>query len=94
MGGIFGHSHLSGCFSGGQAEWVRVSNGKVNLLPVPDFVSDEKTLYISGVLPTSLHAVMYTGAQAGDTVAIWGLGPVGFMVCMWAFKKEIGRAHV
>lgn len=91
MGGIFGYSHLTGGFSGGQAEWVRVPNGEVNLLPVPDSIPDEKALYISDVLPTSLHAVTYTGVQAGDTVAIWGLGPIGFMACMWAFKKGAKR---
>lgn len=91
MGGIFGYSHLTGGFSGGQAEWVRVPNGEVNLLPIPDSVPDEKALYISDVLPTSLHAVTYTGVQTGDTVAIWGLGPIGFMACMWAFKKGAKR---
>lgn len=91
MGGIFGYSHFTGGYGGGQAEWVRVPKGEVNLLPIPDSIPDEKALYISDVLPTSLHAVTYTGVQAGDTVAIWGLGPIGFMACMWAFKKGAKR---
>lgn len=91
MGGIFGYSHLTGGFSGGQAEYVRVPKGHLNLLPVPESVPDEKALYISDVLPTSLHAVTYSGVQPGDTVAIWGLGPIGFMACMWAFMKGAKR---
>jgi threonine dehydrogenase-like Zn-dependent dehydrogenase len=43
------------------------------------------------VLPTSYHAVSDTGVTEGDTVAIWGLGPIGFMACMWAFKKGAKR---
>lgn len=91
MGGIFGYSHLTGGFSGGQAEYVRVPMGELNLLPVPDSVPDEKALYISDVLPTSLHSVTYTGVQPGDVVAIWGLGPIGFNACMWAFMKGAKR---
>ncbi|KAL1655477.1 hypothetical protein SLS61_001941 [Didymella pomorum] len=51
----------------------------------------EKGLYLSDVLPTSYHSVTYTGVKEGDTVAIWGLGPIGFMACAWAFSKGAKR---
>jgi len=48
-------------------------------------------LYLSDVLPTSYHAVNYTGVKEGDNVAIWGLGPIGFMACYWAKKRGAKR---
>lgn len=69
--GFFGYSHFTGGFPGGQAEYVRVPKGNVNLLPVPESVSDEKALYLSDVLATSYHCVMDTGINEGDTVGIW-----------------------
>ena len=69
--GFFGYSHFTGGFPGGQAEFVRVPFGEVNLLPIPDTVSDEQALYLSDVLPTSFHTVYDTGVREGDTVAIW-----------------------
>lgn len=69
--GFFGYSHFTGGFAGGQAEYVRVPKGNVNLLPIPDGISDEKALYLSDVLSTSYHCVMDTGVQEGDTVGIW-----------------------
>ena len=55
----------------GQAEYVRVPFGSVNLLPIPDDVTDEQALYLSDILPTSLHAVEDTGVNEGDVVGIW-----------------------
>jgi threonine dehydrogenase-like Zn-dependent dehydrogenase len=69
--GFFGYSHFTGGFPGGQAEYVRVPKGQVNLLPIPDSVTDEQALYLSDVLPTSYHAVVDTGVQKGDVVGIW-----------------------
>ncbi|KAK4643002.1 hypothetical protein QC761_000390 [Podospora bellae-mahoneyi] len=91
MGGIFGYSHLTGGYAGGQAEYVRIPLAENNLLKIPDNVPDEKALYLSDVLPTSYHSVVYTGVNEGDTVAIWGLGPIGFMACFWAKKKGATR---
>jgi len=91
MAGIFGYSHFVGGYAGGQAEWVRVPLADNNLLEIPDSVPDEKGLYLSDVLPTSYHAVNYTGVKEGDTVAIWGLGPIGLMSCVWAFQKGAKR---
>lgn len=77
--GMFGYSHFTGGFAGGQAEYTRVPYGDVNLLPLPDDVADEEGLYLSDVLCTSWHAVVDTGVKKGDVVAIWGAGPIGQM---------------
>ena len=69
--GFFGYSHFTGGFAGGQAEYVRVPKGNVNLLPIPQGVTDEQALYLSDVLSTSYHCVMDTGIEEGDTVGIW-----------------------
>lgn len=69
--GFFGYSHFTGGFPGGQAEYVRVPIGNVNLLPIPDSVPDEKAIYLSDVLPTSYHTVVDTGVKPGDVVGIW-----------------------
>ncbi|KAH8091798.1 GroES-like protein [Cristinia sonorae] len=89
--GFFGYSHFTGGFAGGQAEYVRVPKGNVNLLPVPDGLSDEQALYLSDVLPTSYHSVVDTGVQEGDTVGIWGLGPIGQCAARWALLKGAKR---
>jgi threonine dehydrogenase-like Zn-dependent dehydrogenase len=89
--GIFGYSHLTGGFAGGQAEWVRVPYGDVNLLALPDDVPDEKGLYLSDVLATSWHAVTDTGVVQDDIVAIWGAGPIGQMVAEFSFLHGASR---
>jgi threonine dehydrogenase-like Zn-dependent dehydrogenase len=89
--GFFGYSHLTGGFPGGQAEFVRVPKGNVNLLPIPDEVPDEKALYLSDILPTSYHAVVDTGVKEGDIVGIWGLGPIGMYAAKWARLKGASR---
>jgi threonine dehydrogenase-like Zn-dependent dehydrogenase len=89
--GFFGYSHFTGGFPGGQSEYVRVPKGNVNLLPIPDDVTDEQAIYLSDILPTSYHAVVDTGVHEGDTVAIWGLGPVGMYAARWAQIKGAKR---
>ncbi|KAJ5804994.1 hypothetical protein N7474_010881 [Penicillium riverlandense] len=89
--GMFGYSHFTGGFAGGQAEYVRVPYGDVNLLQLPDDVPDEKGLYLSDVLATSWNAVVDTGVEEGDTVAIWGAGPVGQMAAEFSFFNGANR---
>ncbi|CAG7942035.1 unnamed protein product [Penicillium salamii] len=89
--GMFGYSHFTGGFAGGQAEYVRVPYGDVNLLKLPDDVPDEKGLYLSDVLGTSWNAVVDTGVEKGDTVAIWGAGPVGQMAAEFSFFNGADR---
>ena len=88
---LFGYSHLTGGYAGGQAEYVRVPFADVNLLELPDDVPDEIGLYLSDVIPTSYNAVQDTRVYPGDTVAIWGAGPIGLMVALFARMNEAKR---
>ncbi|KKK24077.1 hypothetical protein P175DRAFT_0524584 [Aspergillus ochraceoroseus IBT 24754] len=89
--GGFDYSHFAGGFVGAQAEFVRVPYGDVNLLPIPDDVSDEKALYLSDVIGTAWHCVADTGIQAGDVVVVWGAGPVGQMCVDFGFFNGASR---
>ena len=91
LSGIFGYSHFTGGFAGGQAEYIRVPYGDVNLLPIPDDVPDEKALFLSDVLGTSWHCVVDTGVSPGDVVAIWGAGPIGQMCAQFSFYHGAQR---
>lgn len=82
---MLGYSHFTGGYAGGQAEYVRVAYGDVNLLHIPDDVPDEKALYLSDVLSTSWNCVVDTGVKEGDVVAVWGAGPIGQMCVDFAF---------
>jgi threonine dehydrogenase-like Zn-dependent dehydrogenase len=75
--GIFGYSHLLGGYAGGQAEYVRVPFADVGALAVPDDVTDEQVLFLSDIFPTGYMAAEACDIQPGDTVAVWGCGPVG-----------------
>jgi len=77
--------------AGGQAEYVRVPIGDVNLLKLPDNIPDEKGLYLSDVLCTSWHCVVDTGVKKDDVVAIWGAGPVGQMAASFALHEGAKR---
>ena len=93
-GAIFGYSSLLGNVPGSQAEYVRVPLADVNCFKVPDSVPDRKALYMSDVLCTSLHAVDMGEVKEGDTVCIWGLGPIGLNAARWCqirgAKRVIG----
>lgn len=89
--GMFGYSHFTGGFAGGQAEYVRVPLGDVNLLEIPDGVPDEKALYLSDVLATSYNAVHDTAVYPGDQVAIFGAGPIGQMAGIFAVKAGASK---
>ncbi|KAJ5164951.1 uncharacterized protein N7500_006781 [Penicillium coprophilum] len=89
--GMFGYSHFTGGFAGGQAEYIRVPYGDVNLLSIPAEVPDEKALYVSDVIATSWHCVVDTGVKKGDVVAIWGAGPIGQMCAQFSFFHGASR---
>ena len=89
--GMFGYSHFTGGFAGGQAEYARVPFGDVNLLKIPDDVPDEKALYLSDVLSTSWNCVVDTGVKEGDVVAVWGAGPIGQMAGHMSFMNGASR---
>ncbi len=75
--GMFGYSHMLGGFSGGQAEYVRVPFADVGGFKVPDGIPDEKVLFLTDIFPTGYMAAENCGIEPGDTVAVWGCGPVG-----------------
>lgn len=77
MSGLFGYSHLTGGYSGGQAEYVRVPFSDVGPIVVPDHLEDEKVLFLSDILPTGWMAAENADIKPDDTVAVWGCGPVG-----------------
>ena len=75
--GIFGYSHLLGGYAGGQAEYARVPFADVGPLKVPDELTDEQALFLSDILPTGYMGAEMCDIKPGDTVAVWGCGPVG-----------------
>ncbi|MBF0305324.1 MAG: glutathione-dependent formaldehyde dehydrogenase [Alphaproteobacteria bacterium] len=75
--GLFGYTHLTGGYAGGQAEYVRVPYADVGPVRVPDGLSDAKVLFLGDIFPTGWQAVAQCDLEPGDTVAIWGCGPVG-----------------
>ena len=75
--GIFGYSHMLGGYAGGQAEYARVPFADVNHVKIPDSLTDEQVLFLSDIFPTGYMAAEACGIQPGDTVAVWGCGPVG-----------------
>jgi threonine dehydrogenase-like Zn-dependent dehydrogenase len=77
MAGVFGYSHLTGGYAGGQAEYVRVPFSNVGPIVVPDHLEDDKVLFLSDILPTGWMAAENCDIEPGDTVAVWGCGPVG-----------------
>ena len=75
--GLFGYTHLTGGYAGGQAEYVRVPYADVAPVKVPDGLSDEQVLFLGDILPTGWQAAAQCDIQPTDTVAVWGAGPVG-----------------
>ena len=77
--GLFGYTHLTGGYPGGQAEYLRVPFADTTHIKVPDGIPDEKLLFLSDIFPTGWQAAVQCDIQPTDTVAIWGCGPVGQM---------------
>lgn len=92
MSGLYGYSRLTGGYSGGQAEYVRVPFSDVGPLVIPDAaVEDEKVLFLSDILPTGWMAAENAAIEPGDTVAVWGCGPVGLFAVQSAFLMGAER---
>jgi threonine dehydrogenase-like Zn-dependent dehydrogenase len=77
VAGIFGYSHLTGGFAGGQAEYLRVPFADVGPLVIESDLTDEQVLFLSDILPTGYMGAEMCDIQSGDVVAVWGAGPVG-----------------
>ncbi|MBD2310068.1 glutathione-dependent formaldehyde dehydrogenase [Desertifilum sp. FACHB-1129] len=83
--GLFGYSHLLGGYAGGQAQYVRVPFADVGPLKIPDGLTDEQVLFLTDIFPTGYMAAENCKIQPGDTVAVWGCGPVGQFTIRSAF---------
>jgi threonine dehydrogenase-like Zn-dependent dehydrogenase len=89
--GLFGYSHLLGGFAGGQAEYMRVPYADVGPIKVPDGLTDEQVLFLSDIFPTGYMAADFCNLKGGETVAIWGCGPVGQFAIRSAFMLGAER---
>jgi threonine dehydrogenase-like Zn-dependent dehydrogenase len=83
--GLFGYSHMMGGYAGGQAEYVRVPFADVGPTKIPDGLRDEQVLFLSDIFPTGYMAAENCNIQRGDTIAVWGCGPVGQFAIKSAF---------
>lgn len=90
--GLFGYSHMMGGYAGGQAQYVRVPFANVGALKIENDLPDEKVLFLSDIFPTGYMAAENAQIQDGDTIAVWGAGPVGQFAIASAFM--LGAARV
>jgi len=97
VGGLFGYSHLTGGYPGGQAEYVRVPYSDIGPIVIPDGLDDDDVLFLSDILPTGWMAADNCQIEEGDTVAVWGCGPVGLFAIQSALAmgahQVIGIDH-
>ena len=89
--GLFGYSHLTGGYAGGQAEYLRVPHADVGCLKIESDLPDDKVLFLSDILPTGYMAAENAEIERGDTVAVWGCGPVGQFCIQSAWLLGAGR---
>src|SRR3978361_1775945 len=82
---LYGYSHMYGGYAGGQAEYARVPFADVGPIKIPEGLSDEQVLFLSDILPTAYQAAEQGNIQPGDTVAIWGCGPVAQLTIECAY---------
>ncbi len=89
--GLFGYSHMLGGFPGGQAQYLRVPYADVGPIKINNGLSDEQVLFLSDIFPTGYMAAENAGIEPGDTVAVWGCGPVGQFAIQSAWLFGAGR---
>jgi threonine dehydrogenase-like Zn-dependent dehydrogenase len=89
--GIFGYSHLTGGYAGGQAEYVRVPFADIGPIKIENGIPDEKVLFLGDIFPTGWMAAEQCNIKSGDTIAVWGCGPVGLFAIKSAFLQGAGR---
>ena len=96
--GLFGYSHMTGGYAGGQAEYARVPFADVGALKIPEELEDEEVLFLTDIFPTGYMAAENCNIQGGDTIAVWGCGPVGQFAIRSAYllgaERVIGIDHV
>lgn len=91
VAGALGYSHLTGGYAGGQAEYARIPFADFGAFVVPDGYSDEQVLFLSDIFPTGYMAAENCDIKKGQTIAVWGCGPVGLFSIMSAFVLGAGR---
>jgi threonine dehydrogenase-like Zn-dependent dehydrogenase len=89
--GLFGYSHMLGGYAGGQAEYARVPFADVGLFKIPEGLSDDQVLFLTDIFPTGYMAAENCDIKPGDTVAIWGCGPVGQFAIRSAYMLGADR---
>ncbi|ACG77472.1 glutathione-dependent formaldehyde dehydrogenase [Phenylobacterium zucineum HLK1] len=89
--GLFGYSHITGGYAGGQAEYMRVPFAATTVIKVPKTGADEKYVFLSDILPTGWQAAAFADIQPTDTVAVWGCGPVGLFTVLSAIAMGAER---
>ena len=89
--GLFGYSHMTGGYAGGQAQYARVPCADVGPLKIPEGLRDEQVVFLSDIFPTGYMAAENCNIRPGDTVAIWGCGPVAQFAIRSAFMLGAGR---
>jgi len=89
--GLFGYSHLTGGYAGGQAEFARVPYADMGPLKIPDGLSDEQVVFLTDIYPTGYMAAENCEIREGDTIAVWGCGPVGQFAIRSCFMLGAGR---
>jgi threonine dehydrogenase-like Zn-dependent dehydrogenase len=89
--GLFGYTHMLGGYAGGQAQYARVPFADVGPLKIPEGISDDKVVFLSDIFPTGYFGAVNCDIQPGDTVAIWGCGPVGQFAIRSAFMLGAER---
>ena len=93
-GGLFGYTDLYGGYNGGQAQYVRVPFADFGPRKVPENLSDEEVLFLTDIFPTGYSGVDWSNIEGGETIAIFGAGPVGIMAAKSAWLKNAGRVIV
>ncbi|MGA0607265.1 zinc-dependent alcohol dehydrogenase [Phenylobacterium sp. VNQ135] len=89
--GLFGYSHITGGYAGGQAEYLRVPFAATTVVKVPKTGEDERYIFLSDILPTGWQAAAFADIQPTDTVAVWGCGPVGLFTILSAIVMGAER---
>jgi threonine dehydrogenase-like Zn-dependent dehydrogenase len=89
--GLFGYSHMLGGFAGGQAEYLRVPYADVGPIKIESGIADDKVLFLSDIFPTAYMAAENCDIEPGDTVAVWGCGPVALLAIQCAWMLKAGR---
>jgi len=93
-GGIYGYSHTTGGYDGGQAEYVRVPFADAGCIPIPDEVDDDNAVLCTDAFPTGYQGAEMAGIKRGDTVVVFGAGPVGLFAAKSAWFMGAGRVLV